>query len=203
MKLYFSPGACALHPQIALREAGLDFDLVRVDLKAHKIAASGADFYEVNPKGYVPVLELDDGSRLTEGAVIDQYVADKNPDAKILPPAGSIERVHVQEWLHFIGTEIHKAFSPLFNPQLAEDAREAQKKKVGSRFDLAEKELATKKFLMGDTFTVADGYLYNMLRWTAFTGIDLAKWPNLSAYFKRVEERPSVKAALEAERAKS
>jgi glutathione S-transferase len=203
MKLYFSPGACALHPQIALREAGLDFQLVRVDLRAHKLAGSGADFYEVNPKGYVPVLELDDGSRLTEGAVIDQFVADKNPGAKILPPPGSLERVRVQEWLHFIGTEIHKSFSPLFNPQLADDAREAQKKRVAGRFDYVEKELGSKKYLLGDTFTVADGYLYNMLRWTAHTGIDLAKWPNLSAFFKRVEERPSVKAALEAEKSQS
>ena len=114
-----------------------------------------------------------------------------------------MDRVRVQEWLHFIGTEIHKAFSPLFNPALPEDAREAQKKKLATRLDYVEKELGTKKFLLGDTFTVADGYLFNMLRWTAFTAIDLAKWPNLSAYSKRLEERPTVKAALEAERAKS
>ena len=202
MKLYFSPGACALHPQIALREAGLSFDLVRVDLRAHKVAESGGDFYGINPKGYVPVLELDDGSRLTEGAVIDQYIADKNPGAKILPPAGTLERVRVQEWLHFIGTEVHKQFSPLFNPAIAPDLREAQVKKITARFDFIEKELGEKKFLTGDTFTVADGYLYNMLRWTAHTGIDLAKWPHLSAYFKRVDERPAVKAAVEAERAK-
>jgi len=201
MKLYFSPGACALHPQIALREAGLDFELVRVDLRAHKLQ-DGTDFYSINPKGYVPVLELDDGSRLTEGAVIDQFVADKNPQAKILPPAGTIERVRVQEWLHFIGTEIHKQFSPLFNPQLSEDDKTAQRTKIAHRFDYVQNELGAKTFLTGDTFTVADGYLFNMLRWTAFTGIDLAKWPALSAYSARVESRPAVKAAIEAERAK-
>jgi len=200
MKLYYSPGACALHPQIALREAGVPFDLVRVDLRAHKLA-DGSDFYAVNPKGYVPVLELDDGSRLTEGAVIDQFVADKNPGAKILPPAGTIERVRVQEWLHFIGTEIHKAFAPLFNPQLADDAKAAQRDKVGKRFDYVEKELDKKPFLTGEGFTVADGYLFNMLRWTAFTGIDLGKWPGLKAFHDRVEARPAVKAALEAEKA--
>jgi glutathione S-transferase len=200
MKLYFSPGACALHPQIALREAGLPFDLVRVDLRAHKLH-DGTDFYQINPKGYVPVLELDDGTRLTEGAVIDQFVADKNPGAKLLPAAGSIERIHVQEWLHFIGTEIHKAFSPLFNPQLSDDDKNAARKKIGNRFDYVEKQLGDKSFLTGETFTVADGYLFNMLRWTAFTGVDLAKWPKLTAFFARVESRPSVKAALEAEKA--
>ena len=202
MKLYFSPGACSLHPQIALREAGLDFELVRVDLRSHKLH-DGTDFYSINPKGYVPVLELDDGSRLTEGAVIDQFVADKNPQAKILPPAGTIERVRVQEWLHFIGTEIHKQFSPLFNPQLPEEERTAQRTKIGKRFDYIQKELGEKAFLLGETFTVADGYLYNMLRWTHFTGIDLAHWPRLTAYSARVESRPAVKAALEAEKAKS
>jgi glutathione S-transferase len=200
MKLYFAPGACGLHPQIALREAGLDFQLVRVDLRTHKLH-DGSDFYAINPKGYIPVLELDDGSRLTEGAVIDQFVADKNPQAKILPPPGTMERVRVQEWLHFIGTEIHKQMSPLFNPQLPDEEKKAQRTKVGKRFDLVQKDLGDKKFLMGDTFTVADGYLFNMLRWTQFTGIDLSQWPGLSAYFARVESRPAVKAALEAERA--
>jgi glutathione S-transferase len=200
MKLYFSPGACALHPQIALREAGLDFELVRVDLRAHKLA-DGTDFLAINPKGYVPVLELDDGSRLTEGAVIDQFVADRNPKAKILPPAGTMERVRVQEWLHFIATEIHKQFSPLFNPQVSDDDKSAQRKRLGSRFDYVEKELGAKMFLLGETFTVADAYLFNMLRWTQFTGIDLTQWPRLAAFAGRVESRPTVKAALEAEKA--
>jgi len=202
MKLYFSPGACALHPQIALREAGLNFELVRVDLRAHKLH-DGSDFYAINPKGYVPVLELDDGARLTEGAVIDQFVADKNPQSKILPPAGTMERVRVQEWLHFIATEVHKQFAPLFSPQTSDDDKNAQRAKIGKRFDLLQTELGSKTFLLGDTFTVADGYLFNMLRWTAFTGIDLAKWPALAAYSARLESRPSVKASLEAEKAKS
>lgn len=200
MKLYHSPGACSLHPQITLREAGLPFDLVRVDLRGHKLA-DGRDFYTINPKGYVPVLELDDGARLTEGAVIDQYIADLNPSAKLLPPSGTLERIRVQEWLHFIGTEIHKQFAPLFNPTLPDAEREAQRKKIATRFDYIEKELGTKPYLVGETFTVADAYLFNMLRWTAHTGIDLARWPQLSSYFARIEERPSVKAAIEAERA--
>jgi glutathione S-transferase len=202
MKLYFSPGACSLHAQIALREAGVPFDLVRVNLGAHKLA-DGTDYYEINPKGYVPALELDDGTRLTEGAVIVQYVADRNPSAKLLPPAGTLERLRVQEWLHFIGTEVHKQFSPLFNPQLPDEQRENQKRKIAGRFDFIEKQLQATPYLTGDTFTVADGYLYNMLRWTAGTGVDLARWPALKAYFERIGERPSVKAALEAERARS
>jgi glutathione S-transferase len=202
MKLYFSPGACALHPQIALREAGLDFDLVRVDLRAHKLQ-DGTDFYGINPKGYVPVLELDDGTRLTEGAVIDQYVADRNPASKILPAAGTMARVHVQEWLHFIGTELHKQFSPLFNPQVSDADKDIQRTKLSGRFDYIEKELGAKPYLTGDTFTVADAYLFNMIRWMDYTKIDLKKWPNLSAFAARVEARPAVKAALDAEKAKS
>jgi glutathione S-transferase len=200
MKLYYSPGACSLHPQIVLREAGLPFDLVRVDLRAHKLA-DGSDYYAINPKGYVPVLELDDGAHVTEGAVIDQYLADRNPSAKLLPPAGTLERIRVQEWLHFIATEIHKQFSPLFNPMLPDADRETQRKKIATRFDYIEKDLGTKSYLTGETFTVADAYLFNMLRWTAHTGIDLARWPRLAAYVARIEPRPSVKAAIEAEHA--
>jgi len=199
MKLYYSPGACGLHPQIALREAGLPFELVRVDLRAHKLA-DGRDYYAVNPKGYVPTLELDDGTRVTEGAVIDQYIADLSPSAKLLPPSGTLERIRVQEWLHFIGTEVHKQFSPLFNPQLPDADRETQKKKIAGRFDYIEKVLGDRHYLVGETFTVADGYLFNMLRWTAHTGIDLARWPALKTYFARIEARPAVKAAIEAER---
>jgi glutathione S-transferase len=197
MKLYFSPGACSLHPHIALREAGLPFDLVRVDLRAHK-TADGADYYAVNPKGYVPALRLDDGAVLTEGAVIDQYVADRKPEAKLLPPPGTLERYRVQEWLNFIASEIHKAFGPLFGND--DSVKDAARKKVGGRLDLAAKALEGRQFLVGDHFTVADGYLYNMLRWTTHTGIDLAKWPTLQAFFKRIDERPAVQAALAAEK---
>jgi glutathione S-transferase len=182
-----------------LREAGLPFQLVRVDLRAHKLT-DGSDYYATNPKGYVPLLELDDGTRLTEGAVIDQYLADRNPSAKLLPPAGTLERIRVQEWLHFIATEIHKQLSPLFNPQLPDAEREAQKRKVAGRFDFIVKELGSKPYLTGDTFTVADGYLFNMLRWTPHLGIDVTRWPTLKAYFDHIETRPTVKASIEAER---
>jgi glutathione S-transferase len=198
MKLYFSPGACSLHPQIALREAGLPFELVRVDTRSHR-TKTGLDFYTINPKGYVPALELDDGEILTEGAVIAQYIADQKPEAKLLPPAGTMGRYRVLEWLNFIATEIHKAFAPLFGtagPELKELARA----KIAGRFDFIERELAGHPFLLGDTFTVADGYLFNVLTWTKHTGIDLARWPALEAYFARLGERTSVQAALAAER---
>jgi glutathione S-transferase len=203
MKLYFSPGACSLHPQIALREAGLPFELVRVDLRAHKVATDGSDFYALNPKGYVPLLELDDGERLTEGAVIVQYLADLNPSAKLLPPPGTMARLRVQEWLHFLGTEVHKQFAPLFNRQLPETEHEVYRNKLGGRFDYIVKELGDHPFLTGDTFTVSDGYLYNLLRWTVHTGIDRGRWPTLQAYFDRIDARPSVQASLAAERARS
>jgi len=197
MKLYFSPGACSLHPHIALREAGLAFDLVRVDLRAHKLH-DGSDFYAINPKGYVPLLELDDGARLTEGAVIDQYVADLKPESKLLAPAGTMERYRAQEWLNFIATEIHKSFGPLFGND--EAAKEAPRARLGKRFDLVAKSLESGQYVMGETFTVVDAYLYNMLRWTTHTGIDLDKWPALRAFFTQVDARPAVQAALAAEK---
>jgi glutathione S-transferase len=200
MKLYYSPGACSLHPQIALREAGLPFDLVRVDMRAHRMAGSGDDYYAVNPKGYVPTLELDDGTRLTEGAVIDQYIADQKPDARLIPRPGTLERYRAQEWLNFIATEVHKQFSPIFSPATPDAIKEQQRQKIAGRFDLIEKTLATQPYLLGDTFSIADAYLYNVLRWTEYTGIDRSKWPALVRFFERVQERPSVKAALEAER---
>lgn len=201
MKLYYSPGACALHPQIVLRETGLPFELVRVDLRAHEIAGDGDDYFGVNPKGYVPLLELDDGRRLTEGAVIDQYLADQKPESRLVPPAGTFERYRVQEWLNFIATELHKQFTPLFSPATPDEVKAQQRQKIGGRFDLIEATLAKQPYLLGETFTVADAYLFNMLRWTDFTGIDRAKWPAIAAFYERVLERPSVKAALEAERA--
>jgi len=197
MKLYFAPGACSLHPHIALREAGLPFDLVRVDIRAHKMH-DGSDFYAVNPKGYVPALMLDDGQVLTEGAIIDQFVADRAPEAKLAPPAGTMERYRLQEWLNFIATEIHKAFGPLFGND--ETVKDAARARVARRFDLVAKTLASQPYLLGQAFTVADAYLYNMLRWTAHTGIDLAKWPALQGLFARVDARPTVQAALAAEK---
>jgi glutathione S-transferase len=197
MKLYFSPGACSLHPDITLREAGLPFDLVRVDIRAHKLH-DGTDFYGINPKGLVPALELSDGQILTEGAVIDQYVADLAPETGLAPPAGTMERLRLQEWLNFIATEIHKAFGPLFGND--EAAKEVARARLAKRFDFVARTLATRPYLMGETFTVADAYLYNMLRWTLRTGIDMAQWPALQAFFARVDARPSVQAALEAEK---
>jgi glutathione S-transferase len=197
MKLYFSPGACSLHPHIVLRETGLPFTLERVDLRAHK-THDGKDYYAINPKGYVPALQLDDGSILTEGAVIDQYIADRKPEAKLLPPAGTMERYRVQEWLNFIASEIHKSFGPLFAGP--EEAKEPARARVSKRFDLVAHELDARPYLVGNSFTVADAYLFNMLTWTKFTGIDLARWPALQAFFARVQERPAVLAALAAEK---
>lgn len=200
MKLYYSPGACSLHPHIALREAGVPFELVRVDLRAHKLSRDGDDYYGVNPKGYVPLLELADGTRLSEGAVIDQFVADLNPDARLIPRPGTLERYRAQEWLNFIATEIHKQFSPLFSPTTPDEVKAQQRSRIAGRFDLVEKTLAKQPYLLGADFSVADAYLFNMLRWTEHTGIDRSKWPALVAFYDRVSQRPAVKAALDAEK---
>lgn len=198
MKLYYAPGACSLSPHIVMREAGLAPELVKVDLKAKKIDGGG-DFYQVNPKGYVPALQLDNGSVLTEGPAIVQFLADQAPGARLIPDAGTFERYKVQEWLNFISTEIHKQFSPLFNPQLAEDARKAQVDRISTRLDWVEKELSARPFIAGPAFSVADAYLFTVLNWTRPTRIDLAKWPSLQAYQKRIAERPAVQAAMRAE----
>ena len=200
MKLYFTPGACSLSPHITLCEAGLSFDLVKVDLKTHQLD-DGRDFYAINPKGYVPLLELDNGERLSEGPAIVQYVADQVPDARLAPPAGSFERYRLQEWLNFITTELHKNFGPLFNPATPEEYKATVKKKLGDRFGYVEGRLAGRDYLMGDHYTVPDGYLYVMTRWAGFMGIDLAPHANLTAFAKRMAERPAVQAALAAEEA--
>lgn len=197
MKLYFSPGACSLHPHIDLLETGQSFDLVRVDTRAHK-TQDGTDYYGINPKGSVPALELDDGSVLTEGAVIAQYIADRKPEFKLAPPAGTMERYRLQEWLNFIASEVHKSFTPLFG-NASDELKQQARARLGTRFELIARTLESRPYLVGNAFTVADAYLYNMLRWTQFTGIDLAKWPALKAFFARVDERPAVKKALEAE----
>ena|SRR6185312_2749280 len=199
MKLYFSTGACSLHPQIALREAGLPFELARVDLRSHKVSADGSDFYAINPKGYVPVLQLDDGSYLTEGAVIVQYVADQRPEANLMPPPGTMARYRAQEWLNFIASEIHKAFGPLFG-RTTDDAKDAARKRLAVRFDFVEKALQAHPYVTGPTFGVVDGYLFNMLDWTKYSGIDLAAWPALQAFEARVAARPTVQAAVLAEK---
>ncbi len=198
MKLYFAPGACSLSPHIALREAGLPFDLEQVDLN-NKQTKSGADYRTINPKGYVPALQLDDGQVLTEAAMIVQYIADKKPEAKLAPPAGTRERYLLQEWLNFIATELHKGLSPLFKSNVPEAWQQVVKDTIAARFDFLTKRLQGKPYAMGESFTVADGYLFTILNWTNFLKIDLGKWPALKAYQERIAARPAVRAALKAE----
>jgi glutathione S-transferase len=199
MKLYFSPGACSLASHIALREAGIAFETDKVDLRAHKTSAGG-DFYSINPKGYVPALQLDDGAVLTEGAAILQYIADQKPATKLAPVAGTMDRYRLQEWLNFIGSELHKSFSPLFNPSTPDDIRATTRERLEKRLGFVAERLEGKSFLMGENFTVADAYLYTVLGWTQAVGLDRAKWPVLDRYFKRVGERSAVQAAREAEK---
>jgi glutathione S-transferase len=198
MKLYFAPAACSLSPHIVLREVGASFDLEQVDNRQKK-TKSGADFWAINPKGYVPVLELDTGARLTEGPAIVQYIADMNPAAGLVPPAGSMERYRVMEWLNFVTSELHKSFGPMFNPATPDTYKAILRENIGRRFDWLEKQVSDKQYLMGDKFTVADAYLFTVARWSPFVEIDLAKWPNLKAYLARVEARPKVQEAMKAE----
>ncbi|MBL8834863.1 MAG: glutathione transferase GstA [Alphaproteobacteria bacterium] len=198
MKLYYAPGACSLSPHIALREAGLDFDLEQVDLAAKK-TRSGADYRAINPLGYVPALQLDDGTVMTEASVIAQYVADATPGAKLAPPAGSRERYGLQTWLNFIATEIHKGIGPLWKPTTPDAYKETVKQTLAARFDYLSEQLGDKPYLTGDRFTIADGYLFTVLNWTNFLKLDMAKWPKLTAYMARVAARPAVQAALKAE----
>ena len=198
MKLYYSPGACSLSPHIALREAGLPFDLVKVDTKTHTFDGGG-DFYSVNAKGYVPVLELDGGERLTEGPAIVQYIADKKPDSGLAPKAGTLERVRLQEWLNFLTSEIHKGFSPLFSPETPEDYKPVARKRLAGRFDWLSKQLDGRQYLVGDHFSVADGYLFVLLGWTNVVGMKLEDWPVLKAWRDNIAKRPAVKEALKAE----
>jgi glutathione S-transferase len=198
MKLYYAPGACSLSPHIALLEAGVKASLIKVDTKTHK-TADGGDYYAVNPKGYVPLLELDDGQRLSEGPAIVQYIADLKPESRLAPAAGTMERYRLQEWLNFISTELHKQFGPMFQATTPADYKPILKEKIGKRFDGISTSLEGKDYLMGDTFTVADGYLFTILRWTKHVGIELARWPVLDAYQARVASRPKVREALLAE----
>jgi len=198
MKLYFAPGACSLSPHIVLREAGYDFELEQVNNQEKK-TKSGKDYWGINAKGQVPVLELDNGERITEGPVVVQYLADQKPSSGLAPANGTMERVRVQEWLNFITSEIHKSFGPIFRPTTPDAFKEISKENLGKRFDWIDKQLAGKQYLTGDKFTVADAYLFTVLRWTTRVNIDLAKWPNLKAYFDRVGARPKVQEAMKAE----
>jgi glutathione S-transferase len=198
MKLYYSPGACSLSPHIAFREAGLAVTLVKASTKTHQLD-DGTDFYAINPKGYVPLLELDNGERLSEGPAIVQYLADQNPASGLAPAAGTMARYRLQEWLNFITSEIHKQFGPMFAPNTPAEYREILKEKLAKRFDWVSGELQGKDYLMGKQFTVADAYLFTVLRWTDFVGIDRAQWPVLAAYVDRIAARPKVQEALLAE----
>ena len=198
MKLYYSPGACSLSPHIALREAGLAFEPVLASTKSHKLQ-DGTDYYGINPLGYVPMLELDDGTRLREGPAIVQYIADLAPTKNLAPANGTMSRYRLQEWLTFIGTEIHKSFSPLFNPGMPEDGKAISKTKLRSRYEWLDSQLADKDYLMGDTFSVADGYLFTVTNWAKPTGVDISDLAKLNAWHARVGARPAVQEALKAE----
>jgi glutathione S-transferase len=195
MKLYYSPGACSLSPHIALLEAGLPYDLVKVDLRAKKLE-NGDDYLKVNPKGQVPALALDNGEVMTEGPVIVQMIADKASAKNLAPARDSAERYKLQEWLNYITTELHKNFGPMFSPVLADDAKAFFKDRVMGKFKYVESQLAGRDYVMGKQFTVADGYLFTMLAWADRLKFDLSAMPNLLAYKARVGARPKVQEAL-------
>jgi len=198
MQLYFSPGACSLASHITLREAGLPFDLKRTDTKTKKLE-DGGDYFAVNSKGAVPALRLDDGQVLTEGPAILQYIADQKPDSKLVPKAGTLERYRVLEWLNFITSEIHKGFSPLFNPAADPSVKAYTTQNLEKKFDWLNKQLEGKQYLTGDNFTIADAYLFVVTNWSNFVGIDLGRWPALQQFQARVAARPKVQEALAAE----
>jgi len=198
MKLYYSPGSCSLSPHIALREAGIAFDLVKVD-NASKKLPDGADYNAVNAKGYVPCLELDGGERLTEGPAIVQYIADLAPKSKLAPPPGTLARARLQEWLNFVTSELHKGFSPLFASNTPDQYKLIAKDKLMTRLRLADAALERQPFLLGDGFTVADAYLFVVASWAKHVNVDLSQLGSLVAFSKRVAERPAVREALRAE----
>ena len=198
MKLYYAPGACSVSPHIVLRESGLKFDIEKVNLAEGK-TETGADFKAINPKSQVPTFQLDDGSILTEGAVIVQYIADHAPNSGLIPPAGSMDRYRVQEWLNFTASELHKNIAPLFRPTTPEAYKEIGNQVMDRKLNDLERHLKGKTWLMGDTFTVADAYCYTILRWAPRAKIDLAKYPNVKAYHDRVAARPKVKEVLATE----
>ena len=198
MKLYYLPGACSLASNIALREAGLTFELVKVDRKT-KMAADGLDFREVNPKGYVPALKLDSGEVLTENVALLQYIADRNPSAKLAPAFGTMERYRLMEWLSFINSEIHKNFSPMFRADAAEAVKEFVRNTLTMRLDYLQGALGSKSYLMGDQYTVADAYLFTVLGWGAHVNFDIGRWPQLKRLHERVAARPHTVEALKSE----
>jgi glutathione S-transferase len=198
MKLYYSPGACSLSVHIALHESGLPFEAIPAPTKTHKLP-DGTDYYTINPLGYVPLLVLDDGQQLREGPVIAQYVADQVPDKQLAPAFGTMARYRLMEWLNFIGTELHKGFSPLFNAAMPADAKTLAKDRLSQRLKWLDAELQGKTYLLGDTFSVADGYLFTVCSWCKPVGLDISHLAHLNTYLARVGGRPAVQAALKAE----
>ena len=198
MKLYYLPGACSLASRIALLEAGCKFDSAVVDRK-NRTTSDGLKLEQVNSKGYVPALRLDDGQILTENVAVLLYIADRNPGAHLAPPADAFERYRMIEWLAFINSEIHKGYSPLFNPAVSEEAKQHTRNALAKRLDWVNEALGARNFLLGESFTVADAYLFTVLRWSGRVGIDLARWPNLERYYAAIGARAPVVAALRAE----
>jgi glutathione S-transferase len=198
MKLYYTPGVCSLSPHIMLEEAGLKHSLVKTDIRA-KTTEAGSDYKKTNPLGYVPALELDDGTILTEGPAIVQYIADKAPDKKLAPANGTIERYKMQSWLNFVSSELHKGFSPFFNPAMPDEAKAIFRERLGTRLAHLDQHLGKNQYLMGGQFTAPDAYCFTVLRWSVPTKIDLAPYPNVQAYMKRVADRPGVQKAMKAE----
>ena len=198
MKLYYAPGACSMAVNIALHEIGRKFDMVKVDLRQHK-TEGGEDYYRINPKGYVPALQLDNGEVLTEDAVLLQYVADQKPEAGLAPRVGTMERYRLMEWLNFISSEIHKTLGALFNPKVTLEWKENQIALFGRRCDYIVKALGNKPYLTGDTFTIADAYLFTVLGWANYFKLDMGKWPALKKYADNIAARPAVKQAMRAE----
>ena len=198
MKLYYIPGACSLSPHIVLRESGLPFELAMASTKTKKLA-DGSDYLAINPKGQVPLLELDDGQRLSEGPAIVQYIADQAPASQLAPAADTMARYRLMEWLNFITSELHKGFTPLFAPGTPDAYKSSARTRLLERLTWVDGQLADKTWLMGDTFTVADAYLFTVAGWGAYVGVDIQPLGNLSAYMARVAARPAVQAALQAE----
>lgn len=198
MKLYYAAHTCALAPHIALIEQGLPYELVKVDNKAKK-TADGRDYLKINPKGYVPALELSNGEILTEGPVISQYLGDLKPETGFVPKNGTLPRVRLQEWLHYLGTEVHGGFGPLFNPAIPDDVKAASKDKLLKRISFIEPVLEKQEYLLGTSFTPADAYLFTMMRWLKIFKIDYNQWPGIAKFMERVAARPAVKKAIELE----
>jgi glutathione S-transferase len=198
MKLYFSPGACSLSPHIVLHEAGLPFQHVQTNTQTHKLQ-DGTDYYTINPKGYVPLLELDNGERLTEGPAIIQYIADQVPAKKLAPPNGTFARARLQEWLNFTTSEIHKGYSPLFNPATPEEYKTMARAKLADRYKYVDAQLEGKDYLLGSDFSVADAYLFTVTNWAPHVGLDISGLKNVGAFMKRMAARPAVQQAMKDE----